>query len=271
MTEKNTALAVIKKVDQFPALIGDQEQSLAIIKENMGGSLTEFDFARIKVPAGGGTVWEIPRLGGFENEPVIEGIICYWRNVRAYWEEPFDTSGGGTPPDCSSQDCQIGRGSPGGECHACPLSKFESADKGRGQACKEMRLMFVLRPGRNLPAIIAAPPTSLGNARSYFMSLADEGLRYHAVITRFKLIKAKNANTPEFSKIVMEPVAILGPDAAAAAKKYSEFMTAGLEHLVVDAETMQQGSGRSGFDPDPGSAGRSDASHDEEEANPSEE
>ena len=104
-----------------------------IIADNLGGEqITPFDLDRVTVPAGGALSWEVPTLDGEESVKEIEGIVIYWRTARAYWEQGLDESGGGSPPDCSSDDGQIGIGTiaatvQGGQCSACPMNQFGSA------------------------------------------------------------------------------------------------------------------------------------------------
>src|SRR6267142_5673038 len=38
---------------------------------------------------------------------------------------------------CQSLDARVGVGEPGGNCATCPMSRFGSAKKGKGQACTE--------------------------------------------------------------------------------------------------------------------------------------
>ena len=157
------------------AIVQSSPQKLQeLIRDNVGGAITAFDLDRCKVPAGGGTMWEIPTLEGWSEEKTIDGVIVYFSDPRAYWNIDFDDSGGGTPPDCSSVDGYNGLGDPGGECVKCPLSAFGSARKGGGQACKQMRFLFVARPTSIIPLLVVAPPTSLRGLKQYFIRMAGE-------------------------------------------------------------------------------------------------
>jgi hypothetical protein len=160
---------------------------MEILQENVGGAITEFDLQRAKVPTGGMTAWVLPSLDG-EDEIVqhIDGVIVYHREPRAFWKQSIDEGGGNNPPDCSSVDGKLGVGDPGGECSVCPMAEWGSKDHGesRGQACKQMKLIFLLRPESLLPMALFLPPTSIRPVRQYakvkltrLSTLADDQLR----------------------------------------------------------------------------------------------
>jgi hypothetical protein len=176
-----------------------------IITSNLGNAnLGPSDLDKIKVPAGGGTTWSIPTLDGEEDTKNFDGVIVAWKDQRAYWAEAY--SGGSTPPDCASDDGMMGTGEPGGACDKCPFSQFESAvgDDGKprpGQACKAVRLMAVVQQDDLVPLLLAAPPTSLGNMRKYFLRLSSRATPYYGVVTRFTLEKAKSQGGIEYSQL----------------------------------------------------------------------
>ncbi len=177
-----------------------------VIKTNLGGQqITEFDLERVRVPGGGGTTWEI---GEEEAAKELEGIIVHWRDGAAYWKRAFGDSGGGTPPDCSSIDGIYGIGDPGGECAKCPFNEFGSAQRedgspGRGKACKNFRVLFMVRPEELLPLAVIVPPTSLREARKYFLRLASKAINYHSLTTRIMLEKTKSADGIEYAHMKM--------------------------------------------------------------------
>jgi hypothetical protein len=162
-----------------------------IIKRNVGsGQLSQGDLDRVRVPAGGGTTWEIPAIDGTRDSKVIEGVVVAWADVRAFWMEKYD--GGRTPPDCSSDDAETGVGKPGGSCGVCPNAQFGTAvnDKGEltdGQACRLMRVMAILQKDDLVPIILVAPPTSVGELRKYFLRLASRALAFCDVVTELTL------------------------------------------------------------------------------------
>lgn len=178
----------------------DAEKMQEIINVNIGsGGISRFDLDRLKVPSGGSTKWEVPTLEGQKTQKTVAGIVLHWKDVRAYWQDSY--SGGGTPPDCYSDDAVVGVGNPGGKCNECPFSEFGSAEEGAGQACKQMRILFILREQDILPLALTAPPTSVQSVKKYFMRLASKGMPFYGCITEFNLEKDVNSNGVEYSVI----------------------------------------------------------------------
>ncbi len=174
-----------------------------ILRTNMGDDgLSPFDLDRIKIPAGGAQSWEIPGLSG-DTKSVKEfcGVIIFHKTGRVYWKEDF--TGGGVPPNCSADNGATGQGEPGGECAICPFAAFGSDERGRGQACKQVKQLFVMRNTGLLPILIALPPTSLKSARQYLLRLASHSLPFYTVETRFSLQKAKSADGFDYSQAVL--------------------------------------------------------------------
>jgi hypothetical protein len=178
-----------------------------LLKENLGGEkLTANDLNRVTVPTGGNTSWQVPTLSGDKPAQAIEGIVIFHKSTRAYWKESFDESGGGSPPDCVSRDGLIGIGKPGGDCQTCPNAQFETArgGRGRGKACSESRLVYMVQPDETLPLVVKVPATSLANARKYFFGLISKGREVHSVYTKLTLAQDKNMDGIKYSKIVFE-------------------------------------------------------------------
>lgn len=177
-----------------------------MLRDNAGTGVREFDLDGIKMPSGGAVFWEVPTLTG-SPDPVkeLECVILYWKDVRGYWAVPFEQSGGGTPPDCASVDNITGIGQPGGGCMTCPLSQFGSGEKDgkktRGQACKQMRMLFIMRPDSIIPMRIAVPPTSLGVMRKFFLRMAGQQLRYTHAVVKLSLLQKSNKDGVKYAEI----------------------------------------------------------------------
>ena len=186
--QETTALAVVGD-ETYAILKADGVNLPAIIAENIGESgLSPFDLDRIKMPSGEAPVWTIPTIDGEDAAREFTGVIVHHRKGRVYWATSLDDVGGGTPPDCSSDDCTTGQGEPGAACHECPFAQFGSDIKsGRGQACKEVHQLFVMLPDNLLPIVVALPPTSGRPARKFLLRLANKALPYYAVAVRFAL------------------------------------------------------------------------------------
>lgn len=206
--QQQSSTALARLTSAYPALAGGGAVAEAMLANLEGEEVTMFDLERIKVPTGGGIAWEIPPPDG-EGEPdvarAVEGIIVYTKMGRAFWPGAF---GGevAQPPQCSSPDGVHGIGDPGGECARCQFAEFGSrgvvrGDDSRSQACKQMRFVFLLREGRTLPSVIALPPTSIGPMRKFLLGISQRSRPYWSVITRFQLVKAKNAGGIEYAQV----------------------------------------------------------------------
>lgn len=225
----------------FKALSVDAKQLTTFMKDNLGGQgfrLTDLD--KIKVPSGGGSTWEVPTLQGNKPYQVLEGIILHFKDVRAYWKEK---DGGNKPPDCSSSDSAHGVGDPGGDCQKCPFAQFGSAtdDRGNaagGQACKAMRLFLFLREDDMIPMIVALPPTSLQNAKKYFLRLVANGYPFYGVTTQIRLEQAKNPQGKPYSKAVLNMGRKLEAEEFANAKAIGQAMKDLFDQAsqVIDAD-----------------------------------
>ena len=167
MTEKKEA--ALAKIEEY-AIVAMGDSIADIMAENLGDDgLSEFSLDRIRIPAGGGIAFEIPTLEGSDSAKTIEGVVVGWKTVRGYYANAYD--GSNNPPDCSSNDGEVGMGDPGGYCSDCPLNAWGSDPKGgKGKACAEKRMLFVLRKDDVLPIVIMVPPTSLKGIREYFRS-----------------------------------------------------------------------------------------------------
>ena len=191
----------LKNVETYMALQSDATNVLQTIKENIGNDrITDRDLDRIVVPLGGGLNWTVPTLEGEDSIKTLDGIIVHWTAPRAYWATGMDV-GGNTPPDCSSHDGDVGYGQPGGDCFTCPLNQWASAEGGGGKACKEKRMLFLLRASDLLPIVIQAPSTSIQPIKKYLLRLASQGLPYWSVMTSLSLEKGSNSAGIAFSRI----------------------------------------------------------------------
>ena len=205
----------------------DFKEALATIKENLGDhKLGALDLERVSIPAGGGKTWELPTLDG-ETKTATDwsGIIIAWRDVRVYWSQQF--SGGGSPPDCSSDDAATGKGNPGGPCGTCPFAEFGTATRqdgtaGRGQACKQIIQVFVLVPGSWLPTVLSVPPTSIKLVRRYLTRLAAKALPYYGVVTSFGLDSDKSADGFKYSAVVPAVAKVLTGEERARARAFAQ-------------------------------------------------
>ena len=231
----------LTKKEQY-AIMDPETDVVNVIDLNLGGeALSISDLNHIKTPVGGSLTWSLPTIDGDEESTKdFDAIIIHSQIQRTFWKESF--SGGGTPPDCFSNDAIIGEGDPGGKCEVCPNNEFGTSLTGRGKACQTKRIMFLVRPGSLLPVMLRVPVGSLKNSRKYLAGLAGESKRVYSVVTRFGLEKDKNKDNIQFSKITFKRVGAV--DDITAVEKYVEAImpyiqqaTRTIDHGVVDNDT----------------------------------
>ena len=231
--------AALQSYGEYSALQIETAELAEVMRENLGGqALTPNDLQRIKVPSGGGIVWEIPTLDDTEDVAEFEGIIVFHKFQNAYWREEYD--GSNNPPDCAAPDAEYGIGDPGGACAKCPMNEFGTARKGAGKACKNTKILFILREGQILPTALNVPPTSLRSVKNYLLSLASAGITYYGAITKFGLEKDKNVNGITYSKIVLRLKEKLPLEIKTKVKQYHLGIRPALEQVVVAEYTATE-------------------------------
>jgi hypothetical protein len=214
-------------VSEFVAFATSIEHIHETLVANLGESnIGLTDLGRIKIPAGGGTAWSVPEIGGEEIVRELSGVILVWRDVRMYWRLPIEQSDGAMPPDCYAPDARTGIGDPGGDCRSCRFAQFGSAAKGDGQACKLVRQLFLLRPGNLLPDVVNLPAGSLKQVHEYLKRLAAKGRPCYSIITKIGLEKAKNSQGIEYSRATFTAGEPLPPEEVKCAKEYSGMLKA---------------------------------------------
>ncbi|MCR4629335.1 MAG: hypothetical protein K5760_07015 [Clostridium sp.] len=161
----------------------------------------EFSFDRIKIPSGGSTAFEIPDDDSDEPAMVreITGVILLHHPAYTYYKDKY--SGGSNPPDCGSFDGVNGTGEPGGNCANCRFNQFGSGD-GQGKACKNRRMIYVLRKGELFPMMLSLPTGSLREFTRYLKRQLSKGRRLNQIVTKISLRKATNSSGIAFSQAV---------------------------------------------------------------------
>lgn len=203
-SSSSKGLAIIEPsvlAEKFPA-VGDPD-AMEAFEANMGEEeISLFDLDQVKVPGSGGRTWEVPSLTGIDSTTSLDGVILAIITRRSYWESSFDDTGGGTPPDCASDDGVYGRGAygvgslnnPDGECKTCPMNQWVEDDKGRSRKpCTEQRLIVFLREGDILPVVVQTPPTSLKPLKRFMMKMASSKVPYHRGLVKITLTKIDGA------------------------------------------------------------------------------
>lgn len=223
LTTTNSAFVALKDFNLNDAL-----------SEELSGLSGSFE--RIKIPAGGMTVFEIPGENPDIPETVKEfsAVILHHHPLYAYYTDKY--TGGSNPPDCGSFDGVTGEGNPGGDCGKCPYNKFGSGENG-AKACKNRRRIYLLREGEIFPMILSLPTGSLKDFTRYIMRLLSKGKKSNAVVTKFALKKATNNSGIAYSH------AQFSVDRDLTAEEYA--LIAGLTEQVKSFST------RIGYDTEP--------------------
>lgn len=246
-TKKETAIATVEE-NQYAVVVSGANCG-ELINENLGGQFSIFDLDIVKVPAAGGIAWEIPTMEGTESSKDVTGVIIGKKRVRAYFDKPFD--GSSEPPACSSNDGEIGIGDPCNSgmagrhsCETCPMNQWGTdpnpQGSGKGKACSEKLMLFILRKDELLPTVLVVPPTSLKPLRKYMLRLSGKGKAFYTVETTFSLAKTKNATGIAYSEVVPTMSRELSPQEAEVMKTYYTGFGELLEGVTVPVEVHEQ-------------------------------
>lgn len=165
MYNQNTTALMENEKFLLPAMV-ESEFSTEELAEDMDG--LQMSFQRVKIPAGGTIQFELPSDAP-ENPDyakTLVGVILHNHATCAYWPEGSEYDDN-TAPLCSSVDGKQGIGDPGGACAACALNRFGTDSNGKAKACKNMRILYLLRSGEYMPIQLTLPPTSISPFREF--------------------------------------------------------------------------------------------------------
>jgi len=219
-----------------------------LLQENFGDSIQPV-FLRVRIPGSGGLRFITASEEGEDTLEEIQGVVVLHHEARAYWPGSFS---GSEPPSCASLDGKTGIGSPGGDCYKCPYAQWGSDPKGgRGQACKDMRRLYILRPGEFLPRLLTLPPTSMtskaGSFAEYATILFNSATPMRSVLTSFRLAAERNADGISYARVVVKRAGKLSAiDAGkvrryiASLEKYIRMVQIAPDEYIQDTGTTQQ-------------------------------
>ena len=187
--------------------------------EELSGLDNEFE--RIKIPAGGGTMFESPSSNPDEADMVkdFSAVILYHHPMYVFYSSKFN--GSNNPPDCLSIDGITGVGIPGGKCVNCPKNKFGSGENG-SKACKNKHQMYLLRENEIFPMILSLPTSSNKEFSRYIKRLLSRGKKSDSVVTKFSLKKTVNKTGISYSQVQFSVARELTNEETRLIKNYSE-------------------------------------------------
>lgn len=219
MNNQNTEL--ITQEDFMLPVMVQSDFSTDELADDMDG--IQMSFPRIKIPAGGTIQFEIP-TDDPENPDytkVLTGVILFHHPNNVYWAEGSEYDDN-TVPLCSSIDGKNGIGDPGVACATCVLNEYGTAPEGRGKACKNMRMLYLLRSGEYLPFQLALPPTSLKSFNDFLKSAFV--LRQRACFGSVIQITLKKVNngTNDYSVAVFRRILDFEGDKLAQVRAYAD-------------------------------------------------
>lgn len=247
LRDGSTGLVTLDFAETYPALAPDEE-TLELLEENLGADGENIgigNFKRVKVPGSELDAWMIQRAGKSVAEEELTGIVVAWKARRSMW---LNGEPDGSRPDCHSLDNKrpVSLGlygpqgeraaqNPGGKCRTCPMAQFGSDPKGgRGTACKEQRLLFLVVPGSMFPLVVHIPRTSIKGVQDFMLDLLDARKKYSQVEVGLKLAKDKNKAGQEYNRVALRRIRDLEPGECDATKLYGDQIKALIEEVMVD-------------------------------------
>lgn len=166
----NNALMESDNNFHLPNWVNEADFSNDDLADEMAG--LQLNFQRVKIPTGGNLQFEIPSDDPEDPDYVktIEGVILYNHAAGTYWPEGSEYDDD-VAPLCSSSEGVLGVGNPGGACADCQLNAWGSGEGGKGKACKNMRMLYILRDGEFMPLQLTLPPTSIRPFTNFYNSV----------------------------------------------------------------------------------------------------
>lgn len=228
---KSTATTEMVTVGGFAEVTGLEILNEAITEDCVG---LEFQFDRIKIPAGGSTAFELPGEDEDDTQMAKEvvGVILYNHPAYAYYTQKY--TGGSNPPDCGSFDGVTGTGTPGGACASCPHNQFGSGE-GQSKACKNRRMLYILQEGELFPMVLSLPTGSLKEFTKYVKRQLSKGRKLNQVVTKISLKKSTSTTGIAFSQAVFSMTRVLEQAEKVAIAKMSEQMKDYAANLTTSA------------------------------------
>jgi len=189
----------------------------------------------VKVPSGGGIMWEVPGEDPNNPEPVKElvGVIVARNATNGYWPQAFGAET--NRPDCFSNDGKVGVDNMTGECRdcaTCPRNQFGSNGK---KACKNMMNLYLASADGMLPLQVVLPPTSIRAYKDYVKRLLSRRLTPGRVLTGMTLTKAKSKDNIQYSTVQFVCKGVLRPEDLSQYESQAQMAKASIEAMKTSA------------------------------------
>lgn len=229
----NSKKALAKTTETGYAIVDSPEAHEVMLGAFDQLGVSNFQLKRLKIPAGGMTIFEVEELEGTKHHEHLDVIVVAIKgNQKSWWSVPVDEGGQGVPPSCSSTDGRTAFGvntlepdaEPGEHlCAKCAWNAFGSSRSGgQGKDCKDFSLLFAFREGSRLPSLLIVPATSLKVVQSYVMDIIDAGKRLETSVTRLGLDKAVSGGGITYTVLTLKWQRELHPEAAEKMVKVSQ-------------------------------------------------
>lgn len=200
-------------------------EDIAIISQEIG-DLETIPFGKIAIAGAGANVFKVTEPGDDEPTSVmdIEGVIIWSHKQNALWLRPMGSTEDKSP-DCFSMDAVIGTVKETGECYrcdGCQYNEYGSNPNGPGKACKNMRLLYIMRSGDIFPMVLQLPPTAIRIFDNYRTKVVMDRRRMDSVVTKITLKTQKSQGGIDYSVPVFNMVGALTKEDAMRLADYTK-------------------------------------------------
>lgn len=240
----------VYKGDPYAVMQYDKDAIAEVFDANVSGSVDQFDFDRVSMPGSGGVAWTVPDLNG-EPEPVKElvGVVILHGDRRAYWETPYEESGGGSPPDCNSLNGKLGLGFIRGDdregepiertCKNCRMSQwgsFNDDGEDNRQACSNRKLVALIRPEDTIPLVVDLAPTSVKPFSRFLLRLAGRGVPCYGAVIGLGLMQEDSRTGVEYSVVKPRLIAAVPSDQIASFKAVADVFRPIFTEIAIEEQ-----------------------------------
>jgi hypothetical protein len=219
-------------------LVKKEETSLAAVApvdlEEYGIDITDLEFDRIKIPAGGIKQLQVVSDGEDEMVKELTGVIVYAHPAYARWPEKEAAPGEQVMPLCSSFDGKTGTDEDGAKhiCSSCPHYQWGSGKNG-GKDCKTGYRLYVLQDGEMLPMLFNVPPTSSKVVKAYIGKGLMKGLPSFGYETTFTVGVKQAKSGDNYGVLILKRGAVLDNEKMQEMSQMAESIKAASRRVAI--------------------------------------